>query len=438
MPGLTARTTEVAVDELPDLLGVAGRRDGIVWHDQRGSLAGRGQALRLDLPGGLVDPAGVRAVADALDAVEVDDPLGLPGTGPVAFGALPFDPAAAGHLVVPEVLWGRRGDRAWVTTVGPAGGLPVVDPEPAGPPPEAPAGPPPEAPAGPPPEAPAGPPPEAPDGFTMTSPISHRAWRDLIDDAVTRIRAGAMEKVVLARRIDVVANRPFVIPDVLARLAALYPSCMVFHIDGFIGASPELLVERRGDALTSHPLAGTVARSGSAAADEALVAGLMASTKDRWEHQLVIDALSVALGAHCTSLDVPASPEVLGLRNVSHLATRISGTLRPDAAGRTATALELVAEIQPTPAVGGVPTKDAIAHIQAVEGFDRRGYAGPIGWVDGRGDGVFAVGIRCAQVDGPRAAMYAGVGVVADSDASAELAETQLKLQALLAALVRP
>ncbi|MGH9059371.1 MAG: isochorismate synthase [Acidimicrobiales bacterium] len=412
MTTLVARTGEVGA--VPDLLGAASTPDGIVWHDDRGSLAGRGQAVRIDLPSGLADRDGVRRVADILDAIETDDALRLPGTGPVALGSLPFDPAAPAHLVVPEVIWGQRGGRAWVTTVAPPGETPR--PPDLG-------------------DVAAG---EPPDEFAMVSSYSHPEWRALIDEAVARIRAGALDKVVLARRVDVTANRPFLIPDVLARLVALYQSCMVFHVDGFLGASPELLIERRGDAVASHPLAGTVARSGDAVSDEALVAGLMGSLKDRWEHRLVIDMLSAALGAQCRTLDVPDRPTVLGLRNVSHLATHLSGTLAADASGRVPTALELAADVHPTPAIGGVPTKDAIAHIQAVEGFDRRGYAGPVGWVDSRGDGVFAVGIRCAQVDGPHAAMFAGVGVVADSDAAAELAETQLKLQALLAALVRP
>jgi menaquinone-specific isochorismate synthase len=135
-------------------------------------------------------------------------------------------------------------------------------------------------------------------------------------------------------------------------------------------------------------------------------------------------------------MDVPAQPSVMGLRNVSHLATHITGTLA--ASGSRPSALELVARVHPTPAVGGTPTDTAIKYLQSVEGFDRGCYAGPVGWVDGRGDGAWAIGIRSAVVSGVTAQLYAGNGIVAGSDPEAELAETQLKLQALLAALVRP
>jgi menaquinone-specific isochorismate synthase len=288
--------------------------------------------------------------------------------------------------------------------------------------------------------------------------------------AVARIDDGALGKVVLARRIDVTANRPFVTSDVLSRLLALYPTCMIFRVDGFLGASPELLIERRGTHVASHPLAGTIGRSGDLATDEALIAGLLASPKERREHAYVIEGLCRTLGPVCESLDVPGKPTVLELRNVSHLATRVSGVLSavphrpggdPDDPGRddpgrargqsessgggpahpglaVPTALQLVARVHPTPAVGGTPTNEAVAYIGEVEGFDRGQYAGPVGWMDARGDGSWAIGLRSAHVDGDHASMYAGVGVVAGSRPEAELEETQLKLQALLAALVRP
>ena len=406
--------TTVAVAETPDPLLVGGAPGGLVWRSEQRSLAGAGEALRIDLPGGLADAGGVRRVAERLSALEVRDEVGRPGTGPVAFAALPFDPAAPGHLVVPRTLWGRDRHGAWVTVVGPEGSRPDRAPrglERARP----------------------------PDRFTLVPSMTHDGWEAAVAEAVERIRAGALEKVVLARRIDVEANRPFLSADILGRLAALYPSCMVFDIEGFIGASPELLIGREATTVESHPLAGTVARSGDSSADDALVDALFASSKERWEHHLVIDTLAAALGPFCVELDVPERPAVLGLRNVSHLATFITGRLAPDrATGRVPSALEMVAEVHPTPAVGGTPTKAAIAHLQSVEGFDRGRYAGPVGWVDGRGDGAFALGIRSAVLDGARASMYAGAGIVADSDPGAELAETQLKLQALLAAIVRP
>jgi menaquinone-specific isochorismate synthase len=424
--GLVARTARLVGASDPavragdlDLLAAAGP-DGLVWHDGSHALAGRGCALRIDLPGGLADAGGVAAVREILGTVQRLDDVSLPGCGPVALGALPFERTAAGSLLVPRVLIGRCGDDAWITTVTAAGdhddgldadelGAAMLAAARSGR------------------RAPV----EAPDEFRLVSTIPQATFRDMVAAAVERIRSGELGKVVLARRIAVEANRPIVTSDVLARLLALYPACMVFRVDGFIGASPELLIERRGARVRSHPLAGTIARSGDLVADEALVAGLLASAKERSEHRFVIDGLRLALEPVCATLEIPDQP--------SHLATFVDGELTDDDRdGRTPTALDLVARVHPTPAVGGTPTAEAAAYIRDHEGFDRGRYAGPVGWVDADGDGSWAIGIRSADIDGDRAWMYAGVGIVADSEPRAELAETQLKLQALLAALVRP
>jgi menaquinone-specific isochorismate synthase len=412
----------------PDLIALGSRPDGVLWANEELGLAGTGVALRLEHPGDGT------AVADALAAIESDDPLARPGTGPVAFGSLPFRPDAPGHLVVPRRILGRSGGQWWETVVSirpgsdaswPAGATAAAAEGDAAANGTSTAA---DLPAA------TG---LAPDEFDLRPSLSHAEWKQSVADAVETIRGGAMDKVVLARRVDVVANRPFVIAEVLSRLTALYPACMIFHVEGFIGASPELLVRREGDRFASHPLAGTVARSGDRAADDALIAGLLASPKERWEHRIVIDQLGAALTPWCEHLDVPGTPSVLGLRNVSHLATLITGSLA-ERAGGLPTALDLVRAICPTAAVAGHPTERALAYIADTEGFDRGPYAGPVGWVDARGDGAWALGIRSARIDGERASMYAGVGVVGDSDPVAELAETQLKLQALLAALVRP
>jgi menaquinone-specific isochorismate synthase len=433
-----------------DLLAAAGS-DGVLWQHEGFGLAGRGVALRLELPRGLTDTAAVAGVAGSLAAIQRSGDVAGAGTGAVALGALPFVRDAPGTLIVPRVVIGRRDGEAWITTiVGPGDGTSAArladrmaadalggftDPRPA------------------------------PSEFTLTSVMDHDAWRGLVADAVARIGDGVLGKVVLARQVDVTANRPFVTSDVLSRLLALYPTCMVFRIDGFLGASPELLIERRGAHVASHPLAGTIGRSGDLATDEALIAGLLASPKERREHGYVIEGLRRTLGPVCDGLDVPGKPTVLELRNVSHLATRLSGVLsaaqggpggnggHPGHAGgqsvpsgddpehpglRVPSALQLVARVHPTAAVGGTPTDEAVAYIGEVEGFDRGQYAGPVGWMDARGDGSWAIGLRSADVDGDHASVYAGAGVVAGSRPRAELEETQLKLQALLAALVRP
>ncbi len=209
---------------------------------------------------------------------------------------------------------------------------------------------------------------------------------------------------------------------------------MVFSTGTFLGASPELLVSRQGRRVRSHPLAGTVARSGDPTADAALTGRLLDSAKEREEHRLVVDEVAAGLRPVCRALDVPEMPSIVALRNVSHLGTLIEGELEGD----EVTALDLVRRLHPTPAVAGTPTAAAVSYLQGVEGFDRGCYAGPVGWMDSRGDGEWAVAVRSAEVHGNTARLFAGVGVVGDSDPAAELAETQLKLQALLAAVVRP
>ena len=395
---LIARTEPID-DRHVDLLAIAGD-DGLLFEQDGVGLAGRGVATRV--PADDVDAA--------LRAIATDDRVGRPGTGPVAIGALPFDPDADGTLTIPRLIVGRAADgTAWQTTIGRRDGAePIPEPTRAGHRP--------------------------PDGFTLTSPRSHDEWCTTIAEAVDRIRAGRLGKVVLAREVIVETNRPIVTADVLGRLRALYPSCMVFSVDGFVGASPELLLGREGAGVSSHPLAGTIPRSGDPVADDRLARALLSSDKDRAEHRFVVDQVAAVLAPWCRSLDVPENPSIVPLRNVSHLGTRVTGQL---AAGAPS-ALELARLLHPTPAVAGTPTADALEWIRKAEGFDRDRYAGPVGWVDRHGDGRWAVGIRSAEVDGGRARLFAGVGVVADSDPDDELAETQLKLQALLAAIVRP
>ena len=388
-------TTEELGGEPVDLVAFAGA-EGFVFEQEGHGLAGRGEALRIDLPGGLAGDVSVVATALA----------GIEGGLPVAFGALPFDRDEPTSLVVPAILVRRDADgRQWRTIVGETPGDPRQ-----------------------------GAATELPDGFSLTSPRSHGDWQRTIAAAVAEIEAGRLDKVVVAREVLVEANRRIVVPDVLERLRSLYPACVVFSVDGFLGASPELLVERTGSTVRSHPLAGTYPRSGDPHADEQLAAELVASVKDQREHRFVIEEIERVLRPLCSAIDVPAAPSVMQLRNVLHLGTEITGTLT----GAAPTALDLVAALHPTPAVAGTPTDAALAWLAHHEGMPRGRYAGPVGWVDAAGDGMFAIGIRSAEVDGRRARLFAGVGIVEGSEPRRELIETQLKLQAILAAVVRP
>ena len=412
--GATTRPlSDVDAKEL-DLLAFAGD-DGLLFVRDGVGLAARGEAARIDMPSGTTDVAHVRQL---LSALVTDDMLHRAGSGPIAFGALPFAPGEAGSLVVPSTIVAKSGDgSAWCTQIGPLDQRYDV------------------------PDLIADRPSRwSPHGFDLHSVVSHEQWCSTIAMAVERIRGGALDKVVLARPVDVVATNDLVVGDILGRLQALFPSCMVFSMEGFVGASPELLVSRKGSQVKAHPLAGTVARSGDPDTDAKLAAGLLASTKDRWEHALVIDAIADVLRPLCDELDVPRAPSIVPLRNVSHLGTMITGSLHAAsvANGSARTALEFVSALHPTPAVGGSPTVDALAMIREFEPEPRGTYAGPVGWVDAAGNGEWALGLRSARIEGNRARMFAGGGIVNDSDPQAELQETQLKLQALLAAVVRP
>jgi menaquinone-specific isochorismate synthase len=410
---LVACTTRL--DEDVDLLAFAGD-DGVLFESPDHGLAGRGVALRVALPSGPARTAeAADMLAEALAAVEVHDEVGRPGSGVVAFAALPFDDGAPAEAVVPATVVGRSADGTrWVTRLS-EGGVP----ERAGPL---------VAPAEP---AVAG---AGPSRFTITSSRPPEEWCATVAEAREHIRSGALRKVVLARELVVEADRPILASDVLGRLRAGYPSAYRFSIDGFVGASPELLVSRSGDLVRSQPMAGTAPRSGDPTADARLAASLLASAKDLSEHRITIDAVLDTLLPYCSYVDAEADPSVVAVANVQHLATLVHGRL----SSPPASALALALALHPTPAVGGSPRAEALALRAAIEGLDRGRYAGPVGWVDGAGNGTFAVAVRSAQLDGCRARLYAGGGMVADSDPAAELAETRAKFSALLGAIVRP
>ena len=416
--GLRAATRRL--DDDVDLLAVAGAH-GLLFEQRGSGLAARGEAARLEIAGGDERATSVVAAQEALAAIAGEDDVRLPGTGPVAFGALPFDPAAAGTLVVPSLVVGRAEDGTrWCTTVGrdeaehhAAEGRLVealteaVVPTTPG---------------------------EDPSVFSVRPVRPPAEWCASVREATERMAGSELHKAVLAREVVIEADVPIDPVTILDRLRRTYPGCMISSIDGMVGASPELLVSRTGDVVRSHPMAGTTPRGGDPTADARLAATLLASTKDRHEHQLTIDMVHDTLLPFCSYLDAEAEPSVVPVANVQHLATMVEGRLSAPAAS----VLELVAALHPTPAVCGVPRDLALATIAELEQLDRGRYAGPVGWVDGAGNGRWAVGLRCAELDGNRARLFAGNGIVEDSDPATELAETRAKFQALLGAILRP
>jgi menaquinone-specific isochorismate synthase len=411
-PAAAARTvTTVRTEAAGELLDRLPAEGALSWVRRGEGLVGWGEAARLEV-------TGPRALEDAAawwaaytDGLDTDDELGVPGSGPVLFASIAFDPAAGTSVfVVPEVVLGRRDGVAWLTTVGDVDPRDVLLPvHPADDP--------------------------APRLRYADGALDPVSWCAAVATAVERIDAGELRKVVLARDLLVSADVPLDPRRLLRKLAARFPDCWTFSVDGLLGATPELLLRRTGRELSARVLAGTAPR-GAGADDDRLAAALIGSAKDRAEHALAVDSLVEALDPFCATLDVPAEPELLTLANVRHLASDVTGTQRRTGARGRAGLLELVGAVHPTAAVCGTPTPDAAAVIAELEGMDRGRYAGPVGWLDARGDGEFGLALRCAELVGEDSArLFAGCGIVAGSDPSAELAETQSKFAAFQAAL---
>lgn len=389
-----------------------GARSGLLWAREGFALAGIGQATVIPF-----GPDAAEAAMATLADLTGEDEVDTAGTGAVAFAALPFDRELTDHLIVPRIVVGRSADgRRWLTVMGDsdrddamAEVEAVLDrPVPNGP---------------------------EPSSFRLDSTLAPEIWRDeVVGFARDRIRAGDLAKAVLARELRLRTDHPIDTAVVVERLRATFPAAILFSIDGFVGASPELLVARDGDVVRAHPLAGTAPRSSDPATDATYAAGLLGSKKDRWEHRITIDWLLDTLLPFCSYVDAEPEPTIVTLANVHHLGTRVEGRLSRPASS----VLELVAALHPTPAVGGQPQQVALDLIEGLERADRGRYAGPCGWVDGAGNGAFAVSVRSADFNATEVRLFAGVGVVEDSDPEVELAETRSKFQAMLGALIRP
>ncbi|MGQ0623317.1 MAG: isochorismate synthase [Sporichthyaceae bacterium] len=388
IPSSDVRATSELIDLLP--AGAA-----LSWIHNGEGLIGWGCAADLTLTG----PDRFARAATwwrelRLGAV-IDDQVGLPGTGPVIFGSFAFADSAPSVLILPEVVLGRRDGRTWLTVIGSA------QPETPRP----------------------GPAPNLPGRVRITDgAMSGAAWRRAVAGAVARIRAGELSKVVLARDLIATAEHDIDTRHLIRGLAARYPSCFTFAVDGLIGATPELLIRRYGDRITSRVLAGTAWDDAAAIA----AARLVDSGKDQEEHAYAVHSAADALRPYCLELDVPGQPEILELANVVHLASEVVGTLRSPL-----DALSLAGLLHPTAAVCGTPSEAAARVIADSEGMDRGRYAGPVGWMDARGDGEWGIALRCAEVTGPQVRLFAGCGIVAGSDPDAEFAEATAKFLAV-------
>jgi salicylate biosynthesis isochorismate synthase/menaquinone-specific isochorismate synthase len=360
------------------------------------------------------------------------DPRRPAGAGPVFTGGFSFAPGggsapewsgfAPAQLALPEVSFARRGDEARMTLSVAvesddtaegllaraaarvaglrAAALGLVDPDPITRP-----------------------------RVAGAAPASH--YEEAVRHAVARIREGGLDKVVLAREVRVHAGREIDPAPVLGALRTGFAGCYCYCTGGpegaFVGASPELLVRRDGSRAQTVALAGTTRRSADPSVDAHLGERLRQSPKDRSEHEIVVSRIERTLNPVSVWVSAAEEPVLVKVQNVQHLATPIRAQL-----SHSVSAIELAGRLHPTPAVGGEPAAQALPLIPALEGLDRGWYAGALGWTDLAGDGELCVALRCGLIRGATAHLYAGCGIVADSEPAAELAETEVKLAALL------
>ncbi|MEO5838400.1 MAG: isochorismate synthase [Acidimicrobiales bacterium] len=395
----------------------------MLWLHDGFALAALGEAAAIEVPAHERATAAERA-GDVLSAIECDGDIDTYGTGPLAFAALPFATERAATIVIPEIIYGRDlGGTRWITWIGD------------------------------------GPAPSReelvarltmPDGqhqhprtFAVSSARTEESWRASVAAVRDHLRAGHARKVVMARELDIACDAPVARWPVVERLRNAYASSFVFAVPcapqsattpWLVGATPELLVRRIGDIVRSQPMAGTTRRSADAQTDARLAALLLASHKDRNEHQITIDTVLETLLPWCSYLDSETEPAIVSVANVHHLASFVEGRLSKP----LPSVLELVTALHPTPAVCGHPRDAARALIDEHELMDRASYAGAVGWVDRAGQGEWAVALRCAEIAGTRARLFAGGGIMVDSDPDAELEETRVKFETMLGAIVRP
>jgi menaquinone-specific isochorismate synthase len=393
--GLSVRTIEIDNDD--PLLSLLPAEHSVTWLRRDEGLVGWGVAAE-------IRPKGITRFSDAdkwwtetVARARIHDEVNEPGSGLVCFGSFAFaDDPGDSVLTVPQVVVGRRADRTWLTLVGDAsydGRSDVAEP------------------------------PE--DIVFSDGAMDGEHWMAVVAEAIRRITGGALGKVVLARDLIATAAGKIDVRWPLSRLAERYPMCWTFHVDGLFGATPEMLVRRERGLVTSRVLAGTIRRTGDDERDLALAAALARSSKDHEEHEYAVRSVADALEPHCSSMIVPETPFVLHLPNVMHLASDVAGVVHD--AG-TVSSLQLAASLHPSAAVGGTPTTEAVALISEIEGMQRGRYAGPVGWMDTTGDGEWGIALRSAEISGNTERLFAGCGIVADSDPEAELAESQAKL----------
>jgi menaquinone-specific isochorismate synthase len=367
-----------------------------------GGIIGFGEAVRLTATGTKRIASLAAQWRELVATASVEDSVNLPGTGLVAFGSIAFADSSSSEsvLIVPKAIIGSRDGRSWLTTVNGS-------------------------------EWPTKVPYRVNEPLVMRSGTQSReGFEASVQRAIDAIEKAEAKKVVLARDLTIATPEDFDIRPVLAKLAEKYPSCWVYSVDGTFGASPELLVRVAHGQVSARVLAGTAGRGTDPAVDQAIAAALAGSSKNLAEHTFAVDSLVQALEPFCEQVDADSEPFSLALPNVWHLASDVHGVLKQDSS-----VLDVAEALHPTAAVAGTPRAAAQQLIEQLEPFDRGRYAGPVGWIGADGDGEWAIALRGGQLGSDQITAYAGCGIVAESEPSAELAETDLKFQPIIGAL---
>jgi menaquinone-specific isochorismate synthase len=339
-----------------------------------------------------------------LDEFEIANEVHGPGTGPILFTSFSFEENEESELVIPQVVVGLRNQATWITWIG-DGTQPKLL--------------------------------EQSEALTLPNLIWRDSdvapWMQKVRSAIEVIQSDELDKVVLARELIADADSAIDLRLVLRNLAKEYPGTWVYSNNGLVGATPELLVRLNNSMVVSRILAGTISKTGDDNKDLALAASLARSSKDLEEHEYAVRSVADALEPFCKSTNVPEAPFVLHLSNVMHLATDVTGAIKE---GHKVTDIfTLLEKLHPSAAVCGTPTARAAKLIQELEGINRRRYAGPIGWIDARGEGEQGIALRCGYISENEVHAYAGCGIVAGSDAEHEVAESQAKFLPIVNAL---
>lgn len=345
---------------------------------------------------------------DQLSEFKINNNVHGSGTGPLLFASFAFDSTSPSVLVIPEIVLGQKNGKSWITWIGDKNqpGLEKIS------------------------------------NSSISGEITwqdaakdEEIWRQQVTKAITAIKDGLVEKVVLARDLTATSTKEIDARTLLQRLEIEYPSTWLFLVNGLVGATPELLVRLSKSLVTSRVLAGTIRKSGNEDRDLALAASLAKSSKDLEEHEYAVKSVADGLAPFCSSTNVPESPFVLHLANVMHLATDVTGVLNSSA--RQADVFTLIEQLHPSAAVCGTPTEVAKKYISQLEQMDRGRYSGPVGWIDAQGDGEIAIALRCGLLSEDRKSIriFAGCGIVADSNPEKEFAESQSKLIPMRTAL---